>query len=163
MRAKKLREIESKEPEMVNDIEKTVEIGIEICNYEKMNHFTSEGFSISERITRFSSKFIENPKIKKILKHFDEIWTAKPSPTVESRLISMIEWFPDLKLRADKGSLTAQNFIISLQMRFEAKDLISRKEYERAMRLLRESFKYNDVLEYVKKMSMLNLLKQDKF
>ncbi len=147
LRAKKLREIESKEPEMVNDIEKTVEIGIEICNYEKMNHFTSEGFSISERITRFSSKFIENPKIKKILKHFDEIWTAKPSPTVESRLISMIEWFPDLKLRADKGSLTAQNFIISLQMRFEAKDLISRKEYERAMRLLRESFKYNDVLE----------------
>ena len=47
--------------------------------------------------------------------------------------------------------MTAQNFIISLQMRFKAKNLITRKEYERAIRLLRESFKYNNVLEIDKK------------
>ena len=36
-------------------------------------------------------------------------------------------------------------------MRFKAKNLITRKEYERAIRLLRESFKYNNVLEIDKK------------
>lgn len=130
--------------------EKKVKIGKELCDFEEKSSINAEGLTIKERLERMLKSVNPNAKSNKIFDFSEKEKTSLESKPISksSVLESIADCLPILITKAENGSITAQNYLTSLKMYMEADKLIFEKKYEKAIQILRESIKFNDVLTF---------------
>jgi len=132
------------------NFEEKVKMGKKLCDFEEKSSINAEGLTIKERLERMLKSVNHDAILNKLFENSEKIKTSLESrPIFKSSILeSIADWLPILITKAENGSIIAQNYLTSLKMYMEADKLIFEKKYEKAIKILRESIKFNEVLSF---------------
>jgi uncharacterized protein len=138
----------SEEKEFISkeEFDEMIERGKELCDYEKNNGLSSESILMSERIKRYlmKDKDTADTEKKKLYDFIEEIMTQigeKTSPIGLQRHFKEETKLEMIK-RAQKGSITAANYIRSEILNAEGINLLNQGSYSQAFEKFVKSYKF---------------------
>jgi len=125
-------------------VEKLIDVGREVFEFETHQQLKSEGMSIPERKKRCmtSKLYAENPASSALVL---DILYPPLTPIVQKMKVITPECLKVLISRAENGSTTAQSFFKACEMVDKAMDLLKRKQTNDAFKLIRLSLREWDL------------------
>jgi tetratricopeptide (TPR) repeat protein len=126
-------------------VEDTLELGADICNFEKEHNLTTDDMTLNDRAERFLLADPEwKPESIAFLKDFRKAAEKKMEPCYAA-ILDANETIPRMIKLAEAGSVTAKKYLDSLMLSRQAVTCLRNKQPAEAFRLLVEAYRIWDI------------------
>jgi hypothetical protein len=125
------------------DIEKFIEDGRSLCEFEVERPLEAKG-SLLERRNRYRNSFLRaDPEAREMMDFHDKLVNQPaPTPFGGSAMVRSPHWVPEMLFRANQGSVIARGFFLSMGM---CQDLLQNGNLVHGLKLYRKAYRTWDV------------------